>query len=67
MVSTNTVDEQIALRPGLPSDTYICFKIFIEVLFDLNYRGGHSDSSAPPQLSDYNTMWADFGSLYAHL
>jgi len=65
--SSKKVAEQISLRPGLPNDNYTCFKIYVEALFDLNYRGGHRDSSAPPQLSDYNTMWEDFGSLYAHL
>jgi hypothetical protein len=36
-------------------------------LFDFIYRSGQSESSAPPQLSDYNRMWGDFGSLYSHL
>ncbi len=38
MDPTDTVDEQIALRPGLPSDNYTCFKIYVEALFDHNYR-----------------------------
>ncbi len=63
----NNETHKIALRPGKTEDTYAVFKVFVESLFDLNYRSGHRDDNRPPSSEELAHMWQDFSSLYKHL